>query len=88
MQAVNHERRGGTGGLVIADEDFSGTRPGSWVGSPTRAFASVHVSGHVVLEPEVPALGLPIRRQEGDIPADPSRLLLEVIKFIVGDGPD
>ena len=53
-----------------------------------RTRAPVHVGRRVVLEPEIPALQHALRRQERNVPAQLSRLLLEILKLVVGDGPE
>ena len=50
--------------------------------------APVHIGGHVVLEPEIPALRRPLRRHERDVAAQASRLLLKVLELVVGDRPE
>src|SRR5215813_14468581 len=50
------------------------------------AWAGVGVAGHVVLQTEVAALGLPLWRQQDGVRAELGRLFLKVSEVVVGDG--
>src|SRR2546428_7950917 len=56
--------------------------------SSKGALAPVHVGGRVVLEPEIRAFRRPFRRQKCNVPAQPSRLLLKILKVVVGNSPE
>jgi hypothetical protein len=53
-----------------------------------RGLTSTYIGGHIVLQTEIAALRWPFWRQEGDVPAHPSRLPLKVLEIVVSSGSE